>query len=263
MRARFITAVLATIVTLTFAGYSGAQDSTAPAAASSLTTSTKSPAKNSTGKLRSLADKDAALPSERAKKPKSERATFAAGCFWHVEAEFERLRGVNWAVSGYSGGNFPDPTYEMVHEGFTGHAECVMVEYDPGIVSYEKLLKVFWSCHDPTTLNRQGPDVGTQYRSVIFYHSEGQRKAALESYRELTDAGVYRSPIVTQLVPMKAFYRAEDYHQDYYGGKPRTASRRKASTAKVKKSRSKATSSKAALAPAEGESPEAAPSAQP
>jgi peptide-methionine (S)-S-oxide reductase len=151
--------------------------------------------------------------------PKLEKATFGAGCFWHVEAEFEWLPGVKSAVSGYTGGHVPDPSYEMVHEGETGHAEVVQVEYDPSVISYEQLLKVFWHGHDPTQWMRQGPDVGPQYRSVIFYHNEEQKKAALKSYRELVAARAYRAPIVTQLFPMKEFFRAEDYHQNYYGGK--------------------------------------------
>ena len=151
--------------------------------------------------------------------PKLEKATFGAGCFWHVEAEFEWLPGVKSAVSGYAGGQVPNPSYEMVHEGDTGHAEVVQVEYDPSVISYEQLLKVFWHGHDPTQWMRQGPDFGPQYRSVIFYHNEEQRKAALKSYRELVAARAYRAPIVTQLFPMKDFFRAEDYHQNYYGGK--------------------------------------------
>jgi peptide-methionine (S)-S-oxide reductase len=158
---------------------------------------------------------------------KIERATFGAGCFWHVEQAFEWLPGVKSAVSGYSGGGVAHPSYEEVHEGITGHAEVVQVEYDPSVISYEQLLKVFWSHHDPTQLNRQGPDVGTQYRSVILYHTPAQKEAALKSYRDLMAAHVYSAPIVTQLLPMRAFYRAEDYHQDYYGGKdePRATSR--------------------------------------
>jgi peptide-methionine (S)-S-oxide reductase len=151
--------------------------------------------------------------------PKLEKATFGAGCFWHVEAEFEWLPGVKSAISGYSGGNVANPSYEMVHEGDTGHAEVVQVEYDPSVITYEQLLKVFWNGHNPTEWNRQGPDEGPQYRSVIFYHNEDQRKAALRSYRELTASRRYRAPIVTQLMPMKAFYRAEEYHQNYYGGR--------------------------------------------
>ena len=115
---------------------------------------------------------------------KLEKATFGAGCFWHVEAAFEWLPGVKSAVSGYSGGSVPYPDYELVHSGFTGHAEVVQVTYDPSVISYEQLLKVFWSHHDPTQLNRQGPDFGTQYRSVIFYHTPAQREAALKSYRD-------------------------------------------------------------------------------
>jgi peptide-methionine (S)-S-oxide reductase len=159
---------------------------------------------------------------------KSEKATFGAGCFWHVEEAFEWLPGVKSAVSGYAGGSVPNPSYEEVHEGATGHAEVVQVEYDPSVISYEQLLKVFWSCHDPTQVNRQGPDVGPQYRSVIFYHNPAQREAALKSYRDLTTGRSFADPIVTQLAPLRAFYRAEEYHQNYYGGKdgPRARSTR-------------------------------------
>jgi peptide-methionine (S)-S-oxide reductase len=181
--------------------------------------------------------------------PKLEKATFGAGCFWHVEHDFEWLRGVKSAISGYSGGNVANPSYEMVHEGVTGHAEVVQVTYDPSIISYEKLLNVFWNSHDPTQLNRQGPDVGTQYRSVIFYHSEEQRKAALKSYQQLVGTRRFRAPIVTQLFPMKAFYRAEEYHQNYYGGKddqPVARSSRSRRTAKAATRKRPAASAKAA-----------------
>jgi peptide-methionine (S)-S-oxide reductase len=223
-------------------GNARAQETTPPTAAAPDTSSTKATTEDSSRtNPKSLGDQDRAATSSSKLKPKTERATFGAGCFWHVEDTFERLRGVNWAVSGYAGGSVRYPTYEMVHEGITGHAEVVMVDYDPSIISYEQLLNVFWRCHDPTSINRQGPDVGPQYRSVIFYHNDEQRKAALDSYRRLTNAGVYRSPIVTQLLPLQAFYRAEDYHQDYYGGKPRAASqRRKATVSKAKKSAVKA-----------------------
>ncbi len=147
---------------------------------------------------------DVKTPASPASKPKSEQATFGAGCFWHVEAVFERLKGVNSAVSGYAGGVVPYPSYEMVHEGTTGHAEVVMVDYDPEVISFDDLLKVFWKSHDPTSINRQGEDVGPQYRSVVFYHNDEQRKATLRSYKALTQARVFRSPIVTQLVPMRA-----------------------------------------------------------
>ncbi len=247
---------LATLVALFFslAVESRAQESatpdTATPASSSLTTEsktdTKTEAKDSAETPRgSLGDKKTASPSDSIKKPKTEQATFGAGCFWHVEAVFERLKGVNWAVSGYAGGAIPYPSYEMVHEGTTGHAEVVMVDFDPEVISYEDLLKVFWKNHDPTSINRQGEDEGPQYRSVIFYHNEAQRLAALKSYHALTEKRAYRSPIVTQLVPMRAFYKAEEYHQNYYGGKPRAATtrRQKTTVSRAKKSTAKAAKS--------------------
>jgi len=181
--------------------------------------------------------------------PKTELATFGAGCFWHVEDIFERQKGVKNAVSGYSGGNIAYPSYEMVHTGETGHAEVVQVEYDPNVITYEALLKIFWRSHDPTSINRQGEDEGPQYRSVIFYHSDAQRKAALKSYEQLTRARAFRTPIVTQLMPMQAFFPAEDYHQNYYSGMRRTASRRrKPASPKVKQAQTK---SKGAAHPAQ------------
>jgi peptide-methionine (S)-S-oxide reductase len=143
------------------------------------------------------------------------KATFGAGCFWGVEATFRRLEGVVDAAVGYAGGHLPDPTYKDVCTDRTGHAEVVEVEYDPARVRYEQLLDVFWENHDPTTLNRQGPDVGSQYRSVIFYHDEQQRAAAEESKRRLDASGRLRRPVVTQIVPAAPFYRAEEYHQRY------------------------------------------------
>jgi peptide-methionine (S)-S-oxide reductase len=145
----------------------------------------------------------------------SEKATFAAGCFWGVESAFRQVPGVLDAAVGYSGGGFPDPTYEDVCTGRTGHAESVEVEFDPARVSYEQLLDVFWENHDPTTKNRQGPDVGTQYRSAIFFHNPAQEKAALESKSRLEASGRYRRPIVTEITPAQQFWRAEDYHQRY------------------------------------------------
>ena len=213
----------------------GFADDSKPQEGSAPSTATAAPGKTTTEGSPSAAPVSASKKSPPAspsdKQPRSERATFGAGCFWHVEDVFERLKGVNSAVSGYAGGAVPYPSYEMVHEGTTGHAEVVMVDFNPDIITYEDLLKVFWKCHDPTSIDRQGPDEGPQYRSVIFYHSEEQRRAALRAYRTLTDMGVYRSPIVTQLLPMRAFYRAEDYHQDYYGGKPRASSRRRRTAA--------------------------------
>jgi len=145
-----------------------------------------------------------------------QKATFGAGCFWGVEAEFRQLpKGVVSTAVGYEGGTMKNPTYRDVCTDRTGHAEVVEVEYDPEKVSYEDLLKVFWANHDPTTLNRQGPDVGTQYRSVIFYHTPEQQAAALASKEKLEKSGRYRRPIVTEVVPATSFYRAEEYHQQY------------------------------------------------
>jgi peptide-methionine (S)-S-oxide reductase len=142
-----------------------------------------------------------------------EKATFGAGCFWGVEAAFRQLKGVVSTAVGYSGGNFPNPTYKDVCSGETGHAEVVQVEYDPAQVSYDDLLKVFWENHDPTTLNRQGPDVGEQYRSAIFFHTPEQESAAKAS-KEKMQAG-YKKKIVTEITAASEFYRAEDYHQQY------------------------------------------------
>jgi peptide-methionine (S)-S-oxide reductase len=145
----------------------------------------------------------------------TELATFGAGCFWGVEATFRNVKGVKDVTVGYLGGTMPNPTYKDVCTGRTGHAEVVQVVYDPGEVSYEKLLDVFWDNHNPTTLNRQGPDVGTQYRSAIFYHSEEQKRIAEESKAKLTASGKFSRPIVTEITPASTFYKAEDYHQRY------------------------------------------------
>ena len=143
----------------------------------------------------------------------TEKATFAAGCFWQVEADFRRLEGVTRTTVGYTGGSLERPSYEDVCTDRTGHAEAVLVEYDPARVSYEGLLSTFWAGHDPTQLNRQGPDVGTQYRSAIFFHDEAQERAARESL-ERVQSGLDR-PVVTQIVPVETFWPAEDYHQRY------------------------------------------------
>src|SRR5271157_1074318 len=145
----------------------------------------------------------------------SEKATFGAGCFWGVEAAYRQIKGVIATAVGYEGGHTDNPTYGDVCSHTTGHAEVVQVEYDPERVSYEDLLKVFWENHDPTQLNRQGPDVGDQYRSVIFYNSPEQQKAAEASKEQRAQSGKYRRPIVTQIVPAQTFYVAEDYHQQY------------------------------------------------
>ncbi|MBA4851629.1 peptide-methionine (S)-S-oxide reductase MsrA [Emticicia sp. BO119] len=143
-------------------------------------------------------------------------ATFGAGCFWCVEAVFQRLDGVTKVESGYMGGTNKNPTYKEVCTGLTGHVEVTEITYNPQKISFEELLEVFWKTHDPTTLNRQGNDVGTQYRSVVFYHDDKQ-KALAEKYKaELNTAGIYNSPIVTAIEPAQIFYKAENYHQDYY-----------------------------------------------
>lgn len=144
-----------------------------------------------------------------------ELATFAAGCFWGVEETFRIIKGVKETVVGYAGGHVENPTYEQVCTDKTGHAESVKIEYDPNEITFEELLDLFWKSHDPTQFNRQGPDVGTQYRSVIFYHNEEQRKLAEKSKRELEKSGKYDKPIVTEIVPAKEFYKAEEHHQKY------------------------------------------------
>lgn len=146
----------------------------------------------------------------------TKKADFSAGCFWGIEAVFRKLKGVSSTRVGYAGGNYKNPTYEKVCSGKTGHAETVEVEYDPGVVSYGQLLDAFWKIHDPTTLNRQGPDVGAQYRSVIFYRNEKEKQAAEKSKSKLQKSGIYKSPIVTEIVPFSEFYPAEEYHQQYY-----------------------------------------------
>jgi len=145
-----------------------------------------------------------------------ERATFGSGCFWCTEAVFQRVKGVESIVSGYSGGDVPDPTYYQVCEGTTGHAEVVQVTYDPQVVSYRELLEIFWKLHDPTTLNRQGADVGTQYRSVIFYHTDEQKELTEHYKQKLDESGAFSRPIVTEIAPLSEFYPAEDYHQNYF-----------------------------------------------
>lgn len=152
--------------------------------------------------------------------PELDVATLGGGCFWCLEPIFKDLRGVVSAESGYSGGRRPNPTYEQVSTGTTGHAEVVQVTFDPKQISYRDLLRIFFTFHDPTTLNRQGADVGTQYRSVVLYHSPEQKAATEEVIRELDREGVWGKPIVTQIVPFEAFYRAEDYHQDYFLNNP-------------------------------------------
>ncbi|HTG83077.1 MAG TPA: peptide-methionine (S)-S-oxide reductase MsrA [Geobacteraceae bacterium] len=144
-----------------------------------------------------------------------EKVTFGAGCFWHVEEEFRQVAGVTATQVGYMGGTKEHPTYEEVCSHTTGHAEVVEVTYDPGRVSYDELLRVFWDCHDPTQLNRQGPDVGSNYRSVTFWHTPAQEAAALRSLEAEERSGRHRRPIVTEIIPATTFWRAEEYHQQY------------------------------------------------
>jgi len=151
---------------------------------------------------------------------KLQLATFGSGCFWCSEAIFERVKGVTSVISGYSGGKVDNPTYEDVCSGKTGHAEVVQIKFDSALVSYDELLEIFWKTHNPTTLNRQGADVGTQYRSVIFYHDDYQMKKAENYKSELDKAKIWKDSIVTEISPFKKFYPAEKYHQDYYEQNP-------------------------------------------
>lgn len=150
-----------------------------------------------------------------------EVATFGTGCFWCTEAVFERLNGVDRVVSGYSGGHVKDPSYKEVTTGRTGHAEVCQVFFDPEVITYEELLEVFWHTHDPTTLNRQGNDIGPQYRSVIFYHNPEQRRLAEASKKQMDLSGTYSDPVVTEIAEFTDFHEAEDYHQDYFANNPR------------------------------------------
>jgi peptide-methionine (S)-S-oxide reductase len=149
-----------------------------------------------------------------------EVATLAGGCFWCLEAVFDDLRGVEDGVSGYAGGRVANPTYQQVCSGATGHAEVVQVTFDPRAVSFRELLEVFFTIHDPTTPNRQGADIGTQYRSAVFYHTPEQKEVTEQVIRELREAGVWGAPIVTEVVPLEKFYPAEDYHQEYFRRNP-------------------------------------------
>ena len=185
------------------------------------TSSTKQTPSTTSGEVAGATGTSATGSSARdPKNPKLELATFAEGCFWCNEAVFQRLRGVTSVVSGYSGGNVDKPTYEQVSTGRTGHAEVIQITYDPKQISFDDLLKVFWQTHDPTTLNRQGHDVGTQYRSAIFHHNEEQKRIAEAYKKQLDKTGVFKSPIVTEITPFKAFFPAEKYHQNYFNLNP-------------------------------------------
>lgn len=149
-----------------------------------------------------------------------EVATLGSGCFWCTEAFFLRVKGIESVVSGYSGGKVKNPTYREVCSGLTGHAEVIQVKFDPALISYSEVLEIFWNTHDPTTLNKQGADEGTQYRSVVFYHSESQKQTAEDYKKQLDKSGAYKNPIVTEISPFTVFYPAEDYHQNYYALNP-------------------------------------------
>ena len=151
---------------------------------------------------------------------KMEVTTLGAGCFWCIEAVFQGLKGVEKVVSGYTGGTIPNPTYRQVCTGMTGHAEVAQITFDPDVISFEEILYVFWRTHDPTTLNRQGADVGTQYRSAIFYHNETQKAIAEKSLAETAASGFWPHAIVTEIAPLPEFYEAEDYHQNYFNDNP-------------------------------------------
>ncbi len=166
-------------------------------------------------------------------------ATFGGGCFWCTEAAFKELEGVHEVTSGYAGGDAEDPSYEAVCRGDTGHAEVVRIEYDPDRISYPELLEVFFTVHDPTTLNREGPDVGEQYRSIVLCHDDQQRELVESFIEELEQEDAYDDPVVTEVVPLEAFYEAEEYHQDYYEKNPADGYCRVNAEPKVRKVREK------------------------
>jgi len=151
---------------------------------------------------------------------KNEKATLAGGCFWCLEAIYKKVKGVKEVIPGYSGGQTKSPTYEQVCSDTTGHAEAIQITFEPDVISYVEILKIFWQIHNPTTLNRQGHDIGSQYRSVIFYHNEEQRKIAEKSKKDLQDAHIWPDPIVTEIIPVDEFYPAEEYHKNYFRNHP-------------------------------------------
>lgn len=165
---------------------------------------------------RSAADTSKTMATEKKEQPGLEVATFGNGCFWCTEAIFQQLNGVEKVVSGYSGGKVKNPTYKEVCSGLTGHAEVIQITYDPNKISFDELLEVFWKTHDPTTLNRQGADEGTQYRSAVFYHNDEQKRLAAEYRKKLDASGAFDNPIVTEITAFTEFYPAEDYHQNYF-----------------------------------------------
>jgi peptide-methionine (S)-S-oxide reductase len=216
MTLRFLASSFGIAAVLGFAAVVSAQEPSKPA-------DPAPPKQKAADEAKKADTPDTTKPAEKAEtekatkvEPKLETATFGGGCFWCLEAFFERVKGVKAVVSGYAGGGVAKPSYEMVCTGSTGHAEVVNIEYDANVVTFDDLLDIFWICHDPTTQDRQGPDFGTQYRSIILYHNEAQKNAAYKSYQKVTASGLYPNPIVTQLVPLVKFWPAEKYHQDYF-----------------------------------------------
>ena len=175
------------------------------------------------------------LMNQEALKTQKETATLASGCFWCAEAVFSIVKGVEKVESGYTGGSKPNPTYEEVSTGTTGHAEAVQLTFDPKVISFKEILEIFFATHDPTTMNRQGPDVGTQYRSVIFYYDEAQKATAKAMIDQLNKEGIWDKPIVTRVEPFKDFYKAEEYHKDYYKRHPESAYCQQVITPKIVK----------------------------
>ena len=213
MTTRFSTAFIALLIAALWAPAGFSRD--LPSKSKS-----KTPREPAPSSEESPAEASSKKKGEPAETPdKLELATFGTGCFWCGEAIFQRLKGVDSVVSGYSGGDVKNPSYHLVSTGLTGHAEVIQVAFDPKVISYDKLLDVFWKSHDPTQLNKQGPDTGPQYRSVIFYHTDEQKKLAEQSKQKLAKSGHTRK-IVTEISPFKAFYPAEDYHQNYFNNHP-------------------------------------------
>lgn len=169
----------------------------------------------------------------------NEIATLGAGCFWCVEAIFQELKGVSTVTSGYMGGESPNPTYKAICTGTTGYAEVVQVHFDPAVIGFDKILKIFFTTHDPTTLNRQGADRGTQYRSAIFYHSDQQKTVAEQVFKEIDKSDLWSDPLVTEISPASTYYNAEEYHQDYYSNNPNQGYCRAVINPKVAKFRAK------------------------
>ncbi len=182
-----------------------------------------------------LSRKGKRLSEAKENRKKLEVATLASGCFWCTEAIFSIVKGIEKVAPGYTGGSIPNPTYEEVSSGTTGHAEAVQLTFDPAVISFKEILEIFFATHDPTLMNRQGPDVGTQYRSVIFFHDESQKAIAKATIEELNEEAIWDKPIVTNVEPFKVFYKAEEYHKDYYKRHPESAYCQQIITPKIAK----------------------------